>query len=547
MSVMAFIPAAFLAVSRAIYNWNPVASIFSSGILYYGIQQLLGTGEKPSVVGGQTIAHSESDAPFRHVVGKMRVWGVRVWPTPYPVTFKHRDADSQNHAYGQFQMLSATRVTSIDAVYSDDVLLELVEEERTGEPTSQFWAADNSPMGSGLSVGNSHLYVNYGIGDSDPGPRDTLLGWYSDEISGQNPFWPMDATPDAAAWLSSVSIEDADPVVVFPNGPPRLSALVTGIRVYDSRDAAQDPDDSDTWVWSDNSALIAAWFINQPFGFAVSYDDIDLDWLSIAANDCDVNVATFASTLDPGAVPPYLEKKYRCWGEVVEGDDRDGTLAAICATMAGGWAEVGGKWYIFAGAYHSPVVSVTDDWIFGEVHYIAQGEISQAITTLSGTFLSPTNRWQQLPYPKVTNADALAEVGGNAVEDSLDLVYVPSHTQAQRIAAIAIQKRRLGRSVTFQTYLGYALQARPGELVSLELPKSSVPEMKMRVDSWNLMVVATDAKGEGDTGGQLMVEMTLTEDSADVYEVDIDDLTDLPASPLYELPDWGGGSDNPLP
>lgn len=546
MSVESFIPAAFLAASRTVYNWNPVASIFSSGILYYGIQQLLGTGQKPSVRGGQIIAESEaSQSSFRHVVGKFRAFGVKVWPSAYPVTFKHRDADTENHAYGQFQVLSATRITSIDGVYSDDVLLELVDETRTGEPTSQFWAADNSPMGSGISVGNSHLYVNYGIGDSDPGPRDTLLGWYSDNITDQNPFWPADATPDGSAWLSSVAIEDATPVVVFPNGPPRLSALVTGIRVYDPRDPLQDPSDDTTWAWSDNPALIAAWFITQPFGFAASYDDINMDWLSIAANDCDVQVETFASTIDGLAVPPYLEKKYRCWGEIIEGDDRDGTLAAICATMAGGWSEVGGIWYIFAGAYHAPAVSVGDDWVFGEVQYVAQGEISQAVTTLSGTFLSPKNRWQQVPYPEITNADALAEVGGNPVEDTLDLVYVPSHTQAQRIAAIAIKKRRLGRTVTMQTHLGYALQVRPGEVVTLELPKSGVPSMTMRVESWNLTVAGDES--DVDSGGQLMVEMTLTEESADVYEVDISELTDLPASPAYELPDWGGGSELPPP
>jgi hypothetical protein len=301
------------------------------------------------------------------VIGRARVAGVTAWQGSFawngPRPVGGGELDVLNKGFGQAQVLSSTPITEIEGIYAADILLTGVAETYTGANVAL--AANMLPYNKSQPAGQSRLYYRSTIGAAI-GTRDTLLGWFADQswqpqISspdpaspGDVPFYSPTARGDGLAMLFSAAYQDVDS---FPQGPPRMSAVVKGVAVFDPRDPDHDCRGSGhLGLYPEPGAagrLVRhpALFLRRP------YSEIDLDALIAAANACDEEVATFSST---GST---TEPRFYCGGEITEEDNRDSTLAAICASMAGSWCIVGGMWFFYAGVYSEPTLAIDDTWI----------------------------------------------------------------------------------------------------------------------------------------------------------------------------------------
>lgn len=510
-----------LLAAQIVYATAYVAvTVGASAALNYALSALQGGGVPTPA--GQTVSSTAPVEPNRHLVGRGRTYGV----TAQQGSCAANAGDDKNLAFFQIQTISSTPITEVEKVLVADIEMIPIVETMTG--AALFFAADLPPYNSGQALGKSRLYYNFDIG-SDPGVRDPLVGWYADQVwqplvtspyldgVGMVPFYSPDARGDGLAKLSSVAYQDVNS---FPAGPPRVSVVAKGIACYDPRDPDQHPLDRLTWTFTENPALIAAWYITRPFGFDSTYDEIDLDILIASANACEEMVETFESTLPEIVGPPPLEMRYRCGGEVIESENRDDVLAAICASMAGSWSQTGGRWYIFAGVYFAPTVSIDDTWIMRNVQFVAQGSRLQLYNTVQGVFMSEARRWQTAPYPQVQEPDLLAADNGQEIIETVDLAYVPSHTQAQRCMLIELRRSHKPRAFSFETPIGFAMRVVIGQAISLSQLAVGymIDDMPARVSSWEL--------SEQDDTGQIWVKISLDEDGPDIYASTIADLHD---------------------
>lgn len=217
----------------------------------------------------------------------------------------------------------------------------------------------------------------------------------------------------------------------FPNGRPTESFVCKPV-MYDWRadstaggSGSQRRDDESTWQPSDNPVVNLVHL--EWFRWDRNWDRCIapvLDALTDEADYCDGTV-----TLHAGG----SEKRYRVAGWYYSDTVRSEIRQKILDAMDGFYSVTGlGRLIIKAGRYVEPTFVITSDHIEG-FSWTRGQDASTAVNELSITFTSPANDYTE------QNCDPWIVGDGGQVQ-SLDLSWVPSFTQARRLA-----KRRMAR------------------------------------------------------------------------------------------------------
>lgn len=225
---------------------------------------------------------------------------------------------------------------------------------------------------------------------------------------------------------------------IFPesyNTPVRGLGRLT--KVYDPRDVSHDPDDESTWEWSDNAGLAILDYLTHPDGMRLTKDDCDLDSFSAFADLCDDDIA-----LSEGG----SEKRYRLWGVYQLTDEPDTVVQAMRRTCDAEFYQTPeGKIGIRGGEWNAPTVTLRAYAVDGSAtpdilgHSLEQGNNRfSAFNELKLTYTSPDHDFQSMEATAWVDAADQAERG--VISSSLDLDFVPSPTQARRLAKIHIAK-----------------------------------------------------------------------------------------------------------
>ncbi|WP_110661508.1 phage tail tip protein J-related protein [Salinicola socius] len=290
----------------------------------------------------------------------------------------------------------------------------------------------------------------------------------------------------------------------WASGIPTPLFVMRGNReIYDPR--------TETTGYSDNWALVILWYLRTRLG--VPDDEIIWEMFISAANVSDETV----TTPDGGT-----ERRYTIGGGFKADARKDRVLADMEAAGGGQVVRIGGKFGLMAGAYYGPYeLTIDEDMVIGAVS--GQTEVAQAdaVNTMTGKFIDPDQRWSETDYPAVSVAEWI-EADGGPIEDSLDLQYVFSPYQAQRLANIALRRKRAGGSLSLTlNFRGYA--CRPGRVVRVYLPSINI-DGEFRITDWDF---------HGDSG----CKVTLSSEDPEIY----DDAVGEPYDPLgfISLPTGG--------
>ncbi|MBS3670207.1 phage tail tip fiber protein [Vreelandella boliviensis] len=276
--------------------------------------------------------------------------------------------------------------------------------------------------------------------------------------------------------------------------------------IYDPR--------TETSGYSDNAALVILWYVRHRL--RVPDEEILWDTFIDAANVCDEVV-----TNPDGST----ERRYTVSGGFKADERKDRVLADLEAACAGSLIRVGGRFGLQVGAYYGPFeLTIDEDMVIGTV--TGQTEVSRAdaVNTMRGKFVSPQQRWTETDYPAVSVAEWITE-DGEEIEDTLDLRFVSSPYQAQRLANIALRRKRAGGTLELPlNFRGYA--CRPGRVVQVNLPTLNILG-EFRVVDWDF---------SGDNG----CKVTLQQEQPEIY----DDAVGQPFDPFgfISLPTGGIGS-----
>lgn len=428
------------------------------------------------------------DQPRRVVYGETRVSGLMAFASTSTTT-------DENDTLHMVIVLSVGEVAAIgDTFWLNDVEVDIV-------------LPFNAPT-TGPFVGL--LEINRKLGPDS--------GTYQ-PIAGAEAFWTVDHRGRGLAYIGVTMIYDT---TAFPGGIPNISTTVKGRKIFDPRDEAQSLDDNTTWAWTDNPALcLLDYLINVDFGLGFDYaSEIDVDSFIAAANICDEDVALATEG---------TEKRYRCSGAFDNDIDPPRLIEQILATMDGILVPSGGKLYLYTGAWREPTVTLTADDLRGGITVRTRDAIRDSVNRVRGTYTSPDDLYQPRDFPAVINATYLSEDNGFEHWLDLNLPWVFSASQAQRLAKINLERARQGIVVTFPAKLT-ALRLRKGDNVLLTLDRYGWDEKAFMVIDWRLAI---------DDEGRPGIDLVLRETASAIYDWDAEETavdpapdTDLPAGYL---------------
>ncbi|KZN39852.1 phage tail protein [Pseudoalteromonas luteoviolacea] len=261
---------------------------------------------------------------------------------------------------------------------------------------------------------------------------------------------------------------------VFPDGISDCEFLIRGARIWDPRDSQQNPDDSATWVWSQNAVLCALHYIRFYGAHEVPYHRIPLNWWIAAANVCDEH----ALYQDADGVDRY-EPRYTCNGTFRFTSKPIEILNQLERCFAGKIFRQMGQWFVRVGAwYGNPTYTINQSDVMGNVKIKWHADLRDRANMVRTTFTDPNQHYERTDAPPI-RAEGYIAKDNQLLETTISLPFVRSATTAQRLAKIHLEQTRLG---SIELPLKHkALQAAVGRTVYVDLPKEHITKKVYRV------------------------------------------------------------------
>lgn len=226
---------------------------------------------------------------------------------------------------------------------------------------------------------------------------------------------------------------DYDPDA-FPNGLPNVSALVRGAKLYDPRTGLT--------AWSENPVLMMRYVALSPLLGRLSSSYINDTNISACANVCDASVTYTVQSQN------YVRAKYTAGLVTKSGVRPADVMNDLAQAMCGKWAEVDGQLRIRAGAYSTPLQTLTDLWLIGaNIQIQPRPNRADVINVVTGKFADERNDYQVLDFPRAASSTYITQDGIELPQD-VQLNAVTFTGQAQQIAATMIRDARQGMRVT---------------------------------------------------------------------------------------------------
>lgn len=236
---------------------------------------------------------------------------------------------------------------------------------------------------------------------------------------------------------------EADFDVLGQIGVPNISAIVRGVKAYDTRTA--------TTAWTQNPAVLARWFLVESiYSPTTLAAEIGVDELEASANVCDEVI-----TLSAGD----SQERYQCNGQLTTEAIPMDNLGHILDAMDGDAIWVSGAWQLVAGYYKTPTLSLDeDDLSDAEITVLPATPKDKLVNLISGTFVDASKGYQRTSYPAVTVAAYVTEDNGETLPLQMDLELVNDARRCQMIAWQRLTRARQQLTTQFGTNLrGYDL------------------------------------------------------------------------------------------
>ncbi|TAK45268.1 MAG: host specificity protein J [Betaproteobacteria bacterium] len=425
---------------------------------------------------GRMLTVRQAAAPWQVIYGERRVGGV----------FTFIEVSSDNQTLHLVITLAGHECNAIGNIYFDDEVVSL----------------DGSGNATGRYAGYVHIEKSLG-NEGDVQPFATLQA----ASAGK---WTLNHKQRGRTKLYVRLTANPD---LFPSGTPNITAVVQGRKMYDPR--------STLTAYSANVALCANDYLtNATFGLGATYaTEIDETTLIAAANLCDEDVSLAAGG---------TEDRYRCGGAFDLTVQPREVLGRLLAAMAGHAVNVGGKWYLFGGAYEAPTITLDEGDLAGPIRVQSLVGRRENANGVKGKFTDPNSSWQVTDFPALGSSTYMAEDGGERVWKDIDLsAFVTSGTQAQRLAKIELLSLRQGLSFVAPFKLT-AYQVQTGRTFAMNNTKFGWSGKAFRADSGRFTVNAD---------GTLGFEIAGREIASTIWDWNSSEEQTVDAAPNSNLPD----------
>lgn len=323
--------------------------------------------------------------------------------------------------------------------------------------------------------------------------------------------WTSDHRLDGVAYLYVKLTWNAE---VFLNGIPNISAVVKGKKVYDPRTA--------TTAWSCNPALCIRDFVTDTtYGVPFATSEIDDASVIVAANICEEQVLKLPVS------PATYENRYDANGVLFSSASPQENLGRLLSSMGGLVAYSGGKLVLYAAAWRTPTVTLTEKHLVGQISVQAGTSARDRVNGVKGTYVSAVNDYQVTDFPAIVSAANLSEDNGVRHWRDVTLPFTTSPSCTQRLAVIELRRAREDVTVTAKFRLE-AMQVRAGDTVRLTIARLGWSAKIFEVMEWHLALDGTPPLP--------VIEMTLRETASTIYDWDVDEQIEVDQAPNTTLP-----------
>jgi hypothetical protein len=201
----------------------------------------------------------------------------------------------------------------------------------------------------------------------------------------------------------------------YEGGIPSISAVVKGVKVYDPRldtteggSGSHRKGDPTTWEWSENPALILAWYLTyyrERGGYGLPWGKIDIAALVTAANICDESVNG--------------KPRYTCNGVVDTSMAPGDIIQRIAASMAGNVIWPQGIATIIAGSFVTPFMQIDEDDLLTDISIVTSRPIADSYNEVLASYIEPSSRYALVDMPPMRDETLLTV---SAFDDGLETI-----------------------------------------------------------------------------------------------------------------------------
>ncbi|MFC3554887.1 hypothetical protein ACFONF_12010, partial [Alcaligenes endophyticus] len=251
------------------------------------------------------------------------------------------------------------------------------------------------------------------------------------------PLWTAGHRLRGVAHLRVLNLWDED---LYHAGAPQMSAVLRGGWV--GRHRFFDPRTNTYPVHTTNPALLSAWWMTMPRALGgMGIPDSWIDWpcVSIAANICDEQIRV--RTLDGQGYESI--KRYECHTLIDTGNPPVENLNIILSSMAGEYVFTAGMYRIFAGAFRTATVTITDDDVVGDkdIAMDKSGQDDAPANIVTSTFINASRNWLE-SSPRPIKNDAYLTLDGAESPLDLPLPATTDERQAAYLMGVALESAR---------------------------------------------------------------------------------------------------------
>ncbi|WP_406870446.1 phage tail protein [Thioclava sp. 'Guangxiensis'] len=311
----------------------------------------------------------------------------------------------------------------------------------------------------------------------------------------------------------------------WPATPPALHMAGKFTRVWDPRDAAQDPQDEATWVWSANQALCALdalrrnpirpyadvhlWLETWIWGADVADERAGVRYAYPEGNETETEALVAATGV---TIARYEVNGTLAYSDGAELEDQ---LSPLMIAGAANFVRARGQLGIVPGTEQEVSVTLTDILDGQSATFVRYSERDDLATSVSGTYLAPDRNMEEASLPTYELAGAQDADGGLDQLYQPDLSMVTDHRQGQRVQKILLMRKRMQRVVSAE-FPPEAFDAVAGARVETDL---AAPFTRWSGD-WTVESSQPMLIEANDEGVALRCQMSLREYSSEIYAWD---------------------------
>jgi hypothetical protein len=330
-------------------------------------------------------------------------------------------------------------------------------------------------------------------------------------ILDESTNWTSDHKLSGVAYLAFKFTWNQD---AFSNLPD-IKVIIKGKKIYDPRldnnkggSGPHDEDDSTTWTYSDNSALILLDYLrNSRYGKGLPNDAFETNYDSFknSANDCDTLVTPYSGGTDI--------KIFRTNAVIDTSQKVIDNVKDLLAPMRALFTYTQGKYKLIVEGIGNSVLSLNSNNIIGGIKIYGEKKNTK-YNRVIGTFVNPAKDWQEdtISFPPADDASLpvedqyatlLAEDNNTPLDGNFEFRNITNPYQAEELCEIILRRSRNALGVEVNC-TSEALNLSIGDIVDLTYSTGGFSAKPFRV-----MNIAINADST--------VELELTEHQNSFY------------------------------